>query len=222
MFTVGMPLTGELFFMYATMLIAVPTGVKVFNWVSTMWKGAMTFETPMLFALGFVFMFSIGGFSGLMLAIAPVDFQYHDTYFVVAHFHYVLVTGAVFAIMGAAYYWMPKWTGHMYNEKLGKLHFWLSTISVNVLFFPQHFLGLAGMPRRIPDYSVQFAGFNEISSLGGFAFGLSQLLFVYIVYKTIKGGEKATDRVWEGADGLEWTLPSPPPYHSFTTAPEVK
>jgi cytochrome c oxidase subunit I len=222
MFTVGMPLTGELFFMYATMLIAVPTGVKVFNWVSTMWKGAMTFETPMLFALGFVIMFTIGGFSGLMLAMAPVDFQYHDTYFVVAHFHYVLVTGAVFAIMGATYYWMPKWTGHMYDERLGKFHFWLSTISVNVLFFPQHFLGLAGMPRRIPDYSVQFTGFNQISSIGGFVFGLTQLLFVYIVYKTIKGGAKATDRVWEGAHGLEWTLPSPPPYHTFSTAPEVK
>jgi cytochrome c oxidase subunit 1 len=222
MFTVGMPLTGELFFMYATMLIAVPTGVKVFNWVSTMWKGSMTFETPMLFALGFVFMFTIGGFSGLMLAIAPVDFQYHDTYFVVAHFHYVLVTGAIFAIMAAAYYWLPKWTGNMYNETLGKWHFWLSTIFVNVLFFPQHFLGLAGMPRRIPDYSIQFTEFNQISSIGGFAFGLTQLLFAYIVIQTIRGGKKATDRVWEGAEGLEWTLPSPPPYHSFTTAPEVK
>jgi len=222
MFTVGMPLTGELFFMYATMLIAVPTGVKVFNWVSTMWKGSMTFETPMLFAIGFVVLFTIGGFSGLMLAITPVDFQYHDTYFVVAHFHYVLVTGAVFSIMAAAYYWMPKWTGNMYDEKLGKLHFWLSTISVNVLFFPQHFLGLAGMPRRIPDYSTQFTEFNQISSIGGFAFGLTQLLFVYIVFKTIKGGVKATDQVWEGADGLEWTLTSPPPYHSFTTAPDVK
>jgi cytochrome c oxidase subunit 1 len=222
MFTVGMPLTGELFFMYATMLIAVPTGVKVFNWVSTMWRGSMTFETPMLFALGFVVMFTIGGFSGLMLAIAPVDFQYHDTYFVVAHFHYVLVTGAVFAIMAAVYYWLPKWTGHMYDERLGKWHFWLSTIFVNVLFFPQHFLGLAGMPRRIPDYSVQFAEFNMISSLGGFAYGLTQLLFVYIVFKAIRGGAKATDQVWEGAKGLEWTLSSPPPYHSFETAPQVK
>ncbi len=222
MFTVGLPLTGELFFMYATMLIAVPTGVKVFNWVSTMWKGSMTFETPMLFALGFVVMFTIGGFSGLMLAITPVDFQYHDTYFVVAHFHYVLVTGAVFAIMAAAYYWMPKWTGNMYNETLGKWHFWLSTISVNVLFFPQHFLGLAGMPRRIPDYSIQFTEFNQISSIGGFAFGLTQLLFAYIVISTIRGGKKATDQVWEDAKGLEWTLSSPPPYHSFTTAPEVK
>jgi cytochrome c oxidase subunit 1 len=222
MFTVGMPLTGELFFMYATMLIAVPTGVKVFNWVSTMWKGSMTFETPMLFALGFVVMFTIGGFSGLMLAITPIDFQYHDTYFVVAHFHYVLVTGSLFSLFAAAYYWLPKWTGNMYDEKLGKLHFWLSTIFVNVLFFPQHFLGLAGMPRRIPDYAVQFTEFNQISSIGGFAFGITQLLFVYIVYKTVRGGQKATDEVWEGAEGLEWTLTSPPPYHSFSTAPEVK
>jgi len=222
MFTVGMPLTGELFFMYATMLIAVPTGVKVFNWVSTMWKGSMTFETPMLFSIAFVMLFTIGGFSGLMMSITPVDFQYHDTYFIVAHFHYVLVTGSIYSIFAAVYYWLPKWTGNMYDETLGKWHFWLSTISVNVLFFPQHFLGLAGMPRRIPDYATQFAGFNEISSLGGFAFGLTQLLFVYIIIKTVRGGSKATDQVWEGAEGLEWTLSSPPPYHSFTTAPEVK
>ncbi|HHW75482.1 MAG TPA: cytochrome c oxidase subunit I [Xanthomonadaceae bacterium] len=222
MFTVGMPLAGELFFMYATMLIAVPTGVKVFNWVSTMWRGAMTFETPMLFAIAFVILFTIGGFSGLMLAIAPADFQYHDTYFVVAHFHYVLVPGAVFSIMAAAYYWLPKWTGHMYDEKLGKLHFWLSVIGVNVLFFPQHFLGLAGMPRRIPDYALQFTEFNMISTVGAFLFGFSQLLFAYNVIQTIRGGAKATDQVWEGAHGLEWTLSSPPPYHTFTTAPEVK
>jgi cytochrome c oxidase subunit 1 len=222
MFTVGMPLAGELFFMYATMLIAVPTGVKVFNWVSTMWRGAMTFETPMLFALAFVILFTIGGFSGLMLAIAPADFQYHDTYFVVAHFHYVLVPGAVFSIMAAAYYWLPKWTGHMYDEKLGQWHFWLSVVGVNVLFFPQHFLGLAGMPRRIPDYALQFTEFNVISTLGAFLFGFSQLLFAYNVIKTIRGGAKATDQVWEGAHGLEWTLPSPPPYHTFSTAPEIK
>jgi cytochrome c oxidase subunit 1 len=222
MFTVGMPLAGELFFMYTTVLIAVPTGVKVFNWVATMWKGSMTFETPMLFALGFIVMFTIGGFSGLMLGVTPADFQYHDTYFVVAHFHYVLVTGAVFSIMAAAYFWLPKWTGHMYDEKLGKLHFWLSTIFVNVLFFPQHFLGLAGMPRRIPDYNVQFADWNMVSSIGGFLFGISQLLFAYIVIKCVRGGQKASSQVWEGAHGLEWTLPSPPPYHSFTTPPVVK
>ncbi len=215
MFTVGMPLGGELFFMYSTMLIAIPTGVKVFNWVATMWRGSMTFETPMLWSIAFVVLFTIGGFSGLMLAIAPADFQYHDTYFVVAHFHYVLVTGAVFAIIAGVYYWLPKWTGHMYSERLGKIHFWWSTISVNVLFFPQHFLGLAGMPRRIPDYSTQFTEFNMISSYGGFAFGLAQVFFVYIVWKTARGGEKAAARPWEGAKGLEWTVASPAPYHTF-------
>jgi len=222
MFTVGMPVAGELYFMYATVMIAVPTAVKVFNWTATMWKGSMTFETPMLWAIAFVFLFTIGGFTGLMLGVAPADFQYHDTYFVVAHFHYVLVTGAVFAIIAGAYYWLPKWTGNMYDEKLSRWHFWLSVISVNVLFFPQHFLGLAGMPRRIPDYAVQFAEFNMMSSIGGFASGLSQLLFLYIVIKTIRGGVKATDEVWEGADGLEWTVPSPAPYHTFETPPAIK
>ena len=222
MFTVGMPLAGELFFMYSTVLIAVPTGVKVFNWVATMWRGSMTFETPMLWALCFIILFSIGGFSGLMLGLAPADFQYQDTYFVVAHFHYVLVTGAVFAIIGGVYFWLPKWTGRMYNERLGKLHFWLSTLSVNLLFFPQHFLGLAGMPRRIPDYAVQYAEWNMLSSIGAFVFGASQLIFLYTVIRAMSGhGEKASGQVWEGAHGLEWTLPSPPPYHSFTEAPKV-
>jgi len=222
MFTVGMPLAGELFFMYATMLIAVPTGVKVFNWVATMWRGALTFETPMLFAVAFVILFTIGGFSGLMLAIAPADFQYHDSYFVVAHFHYVLVTGALFAIFAAVYYWLPKWTGHMYDERLGKWHFWLSVISVNVLYFPQHFLGLAGMPRRYADYAVQFTEWNQVSTVGAFAFGLAQLILVYVIWKCVRGGQRATARVWEGAEGLEWTVPSPAPYHTFTQAPEVK
>jgi len=222
MFTVGMPVAGELYFMYATVMIAVPTAVKVFNWTATMWKGSMTFETPMLWAVAFVFLFTIGGFTGLMLGVAPADFQYHDTYFVVAHFHYVLVTGAVFGIIAGAYFWLPKWTGYMYDEKLGKLHFWLSVISVNILFFPQHFLGLAGMPRRIPDYAIQFSEFNFMSSIGGFAFGLSQVLFLYIVIKCIRGGEKATDQVWDNPEGLEWSIPSPAPYHTFETAPEVK
>ncbi|MBD1582028.1 cytochrome c oxidase subunit I [Pseudoalteromonas sp. S16_S37] len=222
MFTTGMPLAGELFFMYATMLISVPTGVKVFNWVATMWRGSISFEVPMLFAIAFIVLFTLGGFSGLMLAITPADFQYHDTYFVVAHFHYVLVTGAIFSIMAAAYYWLPKWTGHMYNEALAKWHFWLSLISVNVLFFPMHFVGLAGMPRRIPDYALQFADFNALISIGGFAFGLSQLLFVAVVYKCIKGGEQAPSKVWDGAEGLEWDIPSPAPYHTFSTPPEVK
>ncbi|RUL61532.1 cytochrome c oxidase subunit I [Dyella dinghuensis] len=222
MFAVGLPLGAEIFFMYATMLIAVPTGVKVFNWVATMWGGSMTFETPMLFAVAFVILFTIGGFSGLMLALVPADFQYHDTYFVVAHFHYVLVTGAIFAIMAATYYWIPKWTGHMYSEFWGKVHFWNSVIWVNVLFFPQHFLGLAGMPRRIPDYNVAFANFNMISSIGGFLFGASQLIFLGVIIHCVWfSKKKATDRVWEGAKGLEWTLSSPPPHHSFTIAPVI-
>jgi cytochrome c oxidase subunit 1 len=222
MFTVGLPTAGELYFMYATVMIAVPTAVKVFNWTATMWRGSMTFETPMLWAIAFVFLFTIGGFTGLMLGIAPADFQYHDTYFVVAHFHYVLLTGSVFAIIAGVYYWLPKWTGHMYNEKLAKLHFWLSVIFANVLFFPQHFLGLAGMPRRVPDYSPMFADWNMISSIGGFVFGATQLLLLYIVITTIRGGAKATTQVWEGAEGLEWTVPSPAPYHTFEVAPQVK
>jgi cytochrome c oxidase subunit I len=222
MFTVGMPLAGQLFFMFTTMLIAVPTGVKVFNWVATMWRGSMTFETPMLFALAFVFLFTIGGFSGLMLAIVPADLQYHDSYFVVAHFHYVLVPGAVFAIMAGVYYWLPKWTGHMYNETMGKVHFWLTAISVNVTFFPMHFVGLAGMPRRIPDYATQFADFNAIATVGAFVFGFSQLMFAWNIYRCAKGGEKATAGVWEGSHGLEWTVPSPAPLHTFDTPPVVK
>ncbi|UOA08520.1 cytochrome c oxidase subunit 1 [Methylobacter sp. S3L5C] len=225
MFTAGMPLAGELYFMYATMIIAIPTGVKVFNWTATMWDGAMTFETPMLFSIAFVVLFTMGGFTGLMMSIAPSDFQYHDTYFIVAHFHYTLVPASIFMLMAAGYFWLPKWTGHMYNEKIGQLHFWLSAISVNILFFPQHFLGLAGMPRRIPDYAVQFADWNMISSIGGFIFGASQLLFLYIVIDTVRGGtgEKVTDEVWEDAakHGLEWTLPSPVPYHTWTTPPAI-
>jgi len=222
MFTVGMPAAGQLFFMYSTMLIAVPTGVKVFNWLATMWRGSLTFETPMLFAVGFIFVFTMGGFTGLILAITPVDIQLQDTYYVVAHFHYVMVAGSLFSIFAGIYYWLPKWTGKMYDETLGKWHFWLSMIFFNLTFFVQHFLGLAGMPRRIPDYAPQFAEFNMISSIGAFGFGLSQLLFVYIVVKCIRSGEKAGAKPWEGAQGLEWTLSSPPPYHSFETPPLIK
>ncbi|MGH1439878.1 MAG: cytochrome c oxidase subunit I [Cellvibrionaceae bacterium] len=222
MFTVGMPLAGELFFMYATMLIAVPTGVKVFNWVTTMFQGSMTFETPMLFSIAFVILFTIGGFSGLMLAIAPADFQYHDTYFVVAHFHYVLVPGAIFSITAGVYYWLPKWCGNMYNETMGKLQFWMAFIGLNLTFFPMHFVGLAGMQRRVPDYNQFFADFNQISSVGAFLFGAAQILLLYNVISTIVGGKKATDEVWEDPEGLEWTVASPAPYHTFTTPPEIK
>src|SRR5437763_5232950 len=219
MFTVGMPLAAQLFFMLSTMLIAVPTGVKVFNWTATMWKGSLTFEPPMLFALAFLFLFSIGGFSGLMLAIVPADYQYQDTYFVVAHFHYVLVPGAVFGIMAGVYYWLPKWIGNMYDMTVAKWDFWLSAIFVNVLFFPQHFLGLAGMPRRIPDYAVQFTDWNMVSSIGGFAFGLSQLLFPYIIWKCVRGGARVGIQALDGTIGLRFELSSPPPYHSWTTPP---
>ncbi|HEX4024731.1 MAG TPA: cytochrome c oxidase subunit I [Steroidobacteraceae bacterium] len=221
MFTVGLPLASELFFMLSTMLIAIPTGVKVFNWSATLYRGSLSFEPPMLWALAFLFMFTIGGLSGLMLAMAPADFQYQDTYFVVAHFHYVLVPGSVFGIIGGVYYWLPKWTGHMYNMKLAKWHFWLSTVFVNVLFFPQHFLGLAGMPRRIPDYATQFTDWNMVSSIGGFCFGASQILFPIIIWQCVRGGERASGRVWEGAQGLEWELPSPAPYHSWVEAPAM-
>src|SRR5690348_332990 len=222
MFTVGMPLGGEVYFMFATMLISIPTGVKVFNWVSTMWRGSLSFETPMLWAISFVILFTIGGFSGLMLAIVPADFQYHDTYFVVAHFHYVLVTGALFAIIAAIYYWWPKWTGRMYSEFWGKVHFWWSMVFVNLLFFPQHFLGLAGMPRRIPDYNVVFADWNLVSSIGAFGMFVTPFLMFAILFWSLKRGPKAEARAWEGARGLEWTVPSPAPHHTFTTPPVIR
>ena len=221
MYTVGMPLSGELFFMYATMLIAIPTGVKVFNWLATMWRGSMTFETPMLYAISAVALFTVGGLTGVMMAITPADFQYHDTYFIVAHFHYVIFCGSVLSMFGAVYFWLPKWTGHMYNETLGKWHFWLTVIAFNVTFFPQHFLGFAGMPRRIPDYAQQFTEFNMVSSIGAFVLGFSQILLLINVVRTIKAGQQASDQVWEGAEGLEWTLPSPTPYHTFVTPPKV-
>jgi cytochrome c oxidase subunit 1 len=183
----------------------------------------MTFETPMLFSIGFLCLFTIGGFSGLVLSIVPVDITLHNTYYVVAHFHYVLVSGALFAIIAGVYFWLPKWSGKMYNESLGKLHFWLSMIGFNVAFFPQHFLGLAGMPRRIPDYALQFAEWNMWSSIGAFIFGFSQLIFLYNVISTIRGGKPAEQKQWEGADSLEWThLPTPMPYHTFETPPIIK
>src|SRR3546814_343254 len=197
--------------MFATMPISVPTGVKIFNRVSTMWKGSLTFETPMLWSLAFVVLFAIGGFSGLMLAIVPADFQYHDTYFVVAHFHYVLVTGALFAIIAAIYYWWPKWTGRMYNEFWGKFHFWWTLLFVNLLFFPQHFLGLAGMPHRIPDYNVVFADWNLVSSIGAFGMFITPFLMFAILWSSTRSGAKAPNPVWEGAKGQEWTVPSPTP-----------
>src|SRR5574343_424339 len=223
MFTTGMPVTGQLFFMYATMLIAVPTGVKIFNWVATMWKGSMTFETPMLFAVGFIFVFTIGGFTGLICAMAPIDIQIQDTYYVVAHFHYVLVAGSLYALFAGVYYWGPKWAGVMISETRGKIHFWGSLIFFNITFFPMHFLGLAGLPRRSADYPMQFADFNAIASVGAFGFGLMQVyFFLFVVVPAMRGkGEKAPQKPWEAAEGLEWEVPSPAPFHTFETPPKL-
>lgn len=222
MFTSGLPVGAQLYFMFSTMAISVPVAVLFFCWVATVWRGAMTFETPMLFALGYIVLFGLGGLTGLVLSDAVADQQYHNTYFLVAHFHYALFGGPVMGVIAAAYYYLPKITGRMYNETLGKWHFWLTMIGFNVTFMPQFFLGIAGMPRRIPDYALQFTDLNQVSSLGAFLLGAAQLLFLYNVLRTWYGaGEKATARVWEGARGLEFTLSSPPPYHTFTVPPSV-
>jgi cytochrome c oxidase subunit 1 len=225
MFVTGMPVTGQLFFMYATMVIAVPTGVKVFNWIATMWQGSLTFETPMLFAMGFIFVFVVGGLTGVTLAMAPLNVALHGTYYIVAHFHYVMVAGSLFSIFAGWYYWVPKWTGYMYNELRGKIHFWGSMIFFNVTFFPMHFLGLAGMPRRYADYPAQFTDFNQIATIGAFGFGLLQVYFLFwVALPTYRGTARvrADAKPWDGAEGLEWTLPSPVPFHTFETPPHVE
>ena len=204
----------------ATMLIAIPTGVKVFNWVSTMWKSSMTFETPMLFALAFVILFTIGGFSGLMLAIVPADFQYHDTYFVVAHFHYVLVTGALFSIIAAVYYWWPKWTGRMYNETLGNIACLTAFIGFNMTFMSQFVLGTQGMPRRYYSYLDQFQPLHAFSSVGSYVLGLGFLMTAICLVSSLKSGAKASDNPWGGTT-LEWQTSSPPPLENFEEPPVV-
>jgi cytochrome c oxidase subunit 1 len=223
MYTVGMDADTQAYFVAATMIIAVPTGVKIFSWIATMWGGSIEFKVPMLWALGFIFLFTIGGVTGVVLANAGVDRSLHDTYYVVAHFHYVLSLGAVFAIFGAWYYWFPKITGYMYNETIGKVHFWVTFIGVNVLFFPQHFLGLAGMPRRYIDYPDVFAGWNQISSYGSYISAFAVLIFLYGVFSAYAKKVQAADNPWgEGATTLEWTLSSPPPFHQFNTLPVIK
>jgi cytochrome c oxidase subunit 1 len=223
MYTVGMSSATQAYFVAATMVIAVPTGVKIFSWIATMWGGSIEFKTPMLWAVGFIFLFTVGGVTGVVLANAGVDRVLQDTYYVVAHFHYVLSLGAVFAIFAGWYYWFPKMSGYMYSETIGKLHFWFTFVGVNMAFFPQHFLGLSGMPRRYVDYPDAFAGWNLVSSIGSFISGFGVLIFIYGVIDAFVRKQQAANNPWGvGATTLEWTLSSPPPFHQFEVLPRVQ
>jgi cytochrome c oxidase subunit I len=223
MFTTGINVDTRAYFAAASMVIAVPTGVKIFSWIATMWGGSIEFKTPMLWAIGFIFLFTIGGVTGVVLANASVDFPLHNTYYVVAHFHYVLSLGSVFGIFAGFYYWIGKMSGHQYNETFGKIHFWTTFIGVNVTFFPMHFLGLAGMPRRITDYPDAFAGWNFVASIGSYITFASTLFFIFVALHTLLAGKRAGANPWgPGAATLEWALPSPPPFHSYTEIPRVE
>ncbi len=223
MYTTGISLNTQRYFVFATMVIAVPTGIKIFSWIATMWGGSMTFRTPMYWAIGFIFLFTVGGVTGVKLANAGMDRVLHDTYYVVAHFHYVRSLGAVGGIFAGWYYWFPKMSGYMYNEFIGKLHFWVMFIGVNLVFFPQHFLGAAGMPRRYADYPDAFAGWNFVSSIGSYISGVSVLIFLYGVYEAFRAKRLAGDNPWgQGATTLEWQLSSPPPFHQWEELPRIR
>jgi len=222
MYTVGLSLNTQRYFVFATMVIAVPTGVKVFSWIATMWGGSISMRAPMLWAIGFIFLFTVGGVTGVVLANAGVDRALHETYYVVAHFHYTMSLGAVFTIFAGFYYWFPKMTGFMYDEKLAKIHFWLLFVGVNVVFFPQHFLGLAGMPRRYIDYPDAYWMWNFVSSIGALISLAATVVFLYTVYEAFQKKRIAGDNPWGvGANTLEWTLPSPPPFHQYETLPRI-
>jgi len=223
MFTVGMSSSAQAFFALSSMVIAVPTGVKIFSWIATMWGGSIQFKTPMLWAIGFVFVFTIGGVTGVVLANPGVDRSFHNTYYVVAHFHYVLSLGTVFSIFAGWYYWFPKITGYMYSEALGKLHFWLTFVGVNLAFFPMHFLGMSGMPRRVADYPDAFAGMNLISSIGAYISAVGLIVFFAGLAYAFMRKRAAAGNPWgEGATTLEWTLPSPPRFHEFEVLPRIQ
>jgi cytochrome c oxidase subunit 1 len=222
MFTTGMSVNTKMYFTAATMVIAVPTGVKIFSWLATMWGGSLSFKTPMMWSLGFIFMFTVGGVTGVLLANGGIDDYMHDTYYVVAHFHYVLSLGAVFALFAGFTYWFGKMSGRMLSEALGQLHFWIFFIGVNMIFFPQHFLGLQGMPRRYPDYPDAQTFWNEFSSLGYVVMAAGMVVFFINIAYAFIAGKKAEGNYWgEGATTLEWTLSSPPPYHQFETLPKI-
>ena len=222
MFTTGISVDTRAYFTAATMVIAVPTGIKIFSWIATMWDGSIEFKTPMLWAMGFIFLFTVGGVTGVVLANAGVDVALHNTYYVVAHFHYVLSLGAVFSLFAGFYYWIGKMSGHQYNETFGKIHFWTTFVGVNLTFFPMHFLGLAGMPRRISDYPEAFAGWNMVASIGAYISYASTLWFIFVVFHTFLAGKKAPANPWgPGATTLEWTLPSPPPFHTYEEIPHI-
>ena len=223
MYVSGMDVDTRAYFMAATMVIAVPTGVKIFSWIATMWGGSMRFEVPMLWAIGFIFVFTVGGVTGVVLANAGIDQVVHNTYYVIAHFHYVLSLGAVFSIFCGIYYWVGKMSGRQYPEFWARLHFWLTFIGVNLTFFPQHFLGLAGMPRRYPDYPAAFAGWNYVSSIGAFIAGFAFLVFFYTMFRTFTSGARVPANQWgEGATTLEWSVSSPPPFHTFEELPRIQ
>jgi cytochrome c oxidase subunit 1 len=223
MYTSGMDVDTRAYFMAATMVIAVPTGVKIFSWIATMWGGSMTFETPMLFAIGFIFLFTLGGVTGVVLANAGITQILHNTYYVVAHFHYVLSLGAVFGIYAGIYYWIGKMTGRQYPEKLGKIHFWMTFVGVNLTFFPMHFLGNQGMPRRYPDYPDAFWGWNMVASVGAYISVAGFLFFFYVMFVTFRRGAPVAANYWgEGATTLEWQISSPPPFHSFDELPRIR
>ena len=222
MFTVGLGNIANSVFAITTMLIAIPTGVKIFNWLGTMWGGSIRFSTPMLFALGFVAMFILGGLSGVTHASPPADAQQQDSYYIVAHLHYVLFGGSIMGLLAGIYYWFPKVTGRMLNDNLGKLHFWLVMFGSNLTFFPMHILGLVGMPRRVYTYSATsgFEAYNLLQTVGAFILAASFLIFLHNVFSSLRKGARAGKDPWDGRT-LEWTIPSPPPHYNFVTIPEI-
>jgi cytochrome c oxidase subunit 1 len=223
MFVSGISDDSRVYFEVATLVIAVPTGIKVFSWIATMWGGSIEFKTPMLWAIGFIFLFVIGGATGVILANAGLDQELHNDYFLIAHFHYVLSMGATFAVFAGFYYWIGKMSGHPYPEFWGKVHFWSFFIGVNLTFFPQHFLGLAGMPRRYPDYADAFAGWNFVSSVGSLISGASTIVFFYVLFAVFTSKKTLADNYWgEGATTLEWAVPSPAPHHTFEDVPVIR